>query len=87
MAAAGGSLGLSMPSRPLAGLVGDSFWVPYEATGPALTEAIQALLADPAGMEARAASAYQVWRGGHSWAHRARSVAAFMHVQFGCAIP
>jgi hypothetical protein len=87
MAAAGGSLGLSMPSRPLARLVGDSFWVPYESTGPALTEAIQALLADPAGMEARAATAYQVWRGGHSWAHRARSVAEFMHAQFGCAIP
>jgi hypothetical protein len=87
MAAAGGSVPLTTPSRPLAERVGGRFWAEFPATGPALTETITALLADDAGLEAMGAAAHAAWRDGNTWAHRARAVTDLMHRTFGCRVP
>lgn len=87
MAAAGGSVPLTTPSRPLADRVGGRFWAEFPATGPALSETITTLLADDARLEEMGTAAHTAWRAGNTWAHRAQAVADLMRQTFGCATP
>ena len=58
-----------------------------EGAPRAAGEAVAALLADDAKLEAMAASAHAVWAREHTWDHRASTILGILNQRFGCPLP